>query len=101
MLTQSFTYPARLYRTGSGMIGIEWSDGKSRVYAARDLRERCPCAGCASERRADAESPATDASLEVTEMSPVGNYAYKVVFSDGHSTGIFPLDLLRSLGRDA
>jgi DUF971 family protein len=31
-------------------------------------------------------------------MAPVGNYAYKIAFSDNHSTGIFPLALLRQLG---
>jgi DUF971 family protein len=33
-------------------------------------------------------------------MTPVGNYAYKILFSDGHDTGIYTLDLLRELGRD-
>jgi DUF971 family protein len=28
-------------------------------------------------------------------MQPVGNYAYNVRFSDGHSSGIFGFDLLR------
>jgi DUF971 family protein len=31
-------------------------------------------------------------------MDPVGNYAYRILFSDGHETGIFTLDLLRRLG---
>jgi len=32
-------------------------------------------------------------------MDPVGNYAYRILFSDGHDTGIFTLELLRELGR--
>jgi DUF971 family protein len=31
-------------------------------------------------------------------MEPVGHYAYSIQFSDGHNTGIYTLDLLRSLG---
>jgi DUF971 family protein len=31
-------------------------------------------------------------------MKPTGNYAYGIEFSDGHDTGIFTLELLRSLG---
>jgi len=31
-------------------------------------------------------------------MDPVGNYAYRILFSDGHETGIYPLELLRGLG---
>jgi DUF971 family protein len=30
-------------------------------------------------------------------MSPVGNYAYSIRFSDGHSAGIFPYELLKSI----
>jgi DUF971 family protein len=28
----------------------------------------------------------------------MGNYAYAIAFSDGHSSGIFSLELLRQLG---
>jgi DUF971 family protein len=36
--------------------------------------------------------------LTILGMRPVGNYAYSISFSDGHDTGIFTLELLRSLG---
>jgi DUF971 family protein len=39
--------------------------------------------------------------LKVTGMTPVGNYAYSIAFSDGHNTGIYPLTLLRELGEPA
>lgn len=35
--------------------------------------------------------------LTITGMVPVGNYAYHIQFSDGHDTGIYPLEFLRSL----
>jgi DUF971 family protein len=31
-------------------------------------------------------------------MTPVGNYAYGIAFSDGHDTGIYTVDYLRELG---
>ena len=34
-------------------------------------------------------------------MHPVGNYAYNVHFSDGHSAGIYTFDLLRQIGEAA
>jgi DUF971 family protein len=39
--------------------------------------------------------------LTISKMEPVGNYAYSIEFSDGHGTGIYTLELLRQLGRDA
>jgi DUF971 family protein len=36
--------------------------------------------------------------LAITGMQPVGQYAYKIVFSDGHDSGIYTLEYLRELG---
>ncbi|MDB5590249.1 DUF971 domain-containing protein [Enterovirga sp.] len=38
--------------------------------------------------------------VAITAVDPVGNYAVRLVFSDGHSTGIYPWDLLVRLGQD-
>jgi DUF971 family protein len=43
-------------------------------------------------------APAAAEPVTIRQMTPVGNYAYSIHFSDGHSTGIYTLDLLRSLG---
>ena len=40
----------------------------------------------------------TIAAVEVVDVSPVGNYAYSIAFSDGHDTGIYTLEFLRELG---
>jgi len=36
--------------------------------------------------------------VKITRIDPVGNYAVKLVFSDGHDTGIFSWSYLRKLG---
>lgn len=38
--------------------------------------------------------------VAVAEMVPVGNYAVRIVFDDGHDTGIFTWSYLARLGRD-
>lgn len=35
--------------------------------------------------------------VDITAIEPVGNYAIKPVFSDGHDTGIYSWDLLHDL----
>ena len=35
--------------------------------------------------------------LAPVEISPVGNYAYKIVWNDGHDTGLYTLEYLRQL----
>jgi len=34
----------------------------------------------------------------ITAVEPVGNYAVRLVFSDGHDTGLYSWDFLYSLG---
>jgi DUF971 family protein len=38
--------------------------------------------------------------VNIVAIEPVGNYAVKLVFSDGHNTGLYSWDYLYDLGRD-
>lgn len=39
-------------------------------------------------------------AVQIERLEPVGNYAVRPVFSDGHETGIYSWDYLYELGRD-
>jgi DUF971 family protein len=88
---------------------IEWSDGAKREIAFGELREACPCATCREKRKEPPQpsgslpvlSLAEARPLKIQAMTPVGSYAYNIEFSDGHDTGIYTLELLRSLGKEA
>jgi DUF971 family protein len=106
--------PESIERSGENSLAIGWSDRSRRIYTARELRDACPCATCREKTRAK-ESEAqggrpktlpvlTAAELQpltILRMMPLGNYAYNIAFSDGHDSGIFTFELLRSLGREA
>ena len=97
--------PTELSLNETGDLLIQWSDEKSRLYRISVLRDSCPCATCREQRKAQ---PTTDLlpvlkieetqPLKITEMSPVGSYAYGITFSDGHDSGIFTLEHLYELG---
>ncbi len=85
-------------------IEIAWSDGVTATYSPRLLRDACPCATCREQRAAPVATsllpvldPRETVPLAVIGMSPVGQYAYSIDFSDGHSSGIYTLDYLREL----
>jgi len=85
-------------------IEIIWSDGLTARYSPRLLRDACPCASCRELRAAPAAKPLLPVleprdtlPLTVTGMSPVGQYAYAIEFSDGHSSGIYTLEYLHEL----
>lgn len=85
------------------MLTIQWSDGRTLTYPVAELRRNCPCATCRSEQSragVDEEPPPVAGDVTIRQMSPVGNYAYKISFSDGHDTGIYTLPLLEELGHE-
>jgi prepilin-type processing-associated H-X9-DG protein len=107
--------------SGKG-VDITWADGHASHYDFAYLREACPCAMCNDERQKKAagqekekqlkkENPALgDAPVLSSPLLPmykpkltaksahaVGNYALQIDFNDGHATGIFSFDYLRTV----
>jgi DUF971 family protein len=93
--------------SGAG-VDITWADGHESHYDFAYLREECPCATCNDERGKKeafgAAAPASSAVLPMFKPKPraqsatvMGNYAVQIRFSDGHSTGIYSYDQLRSI----
>ncbi len=105
--------PVSIERQGDVGITISWSDGAVTHWTAGQLRKSCPCASCREKKRAAFDSAAASEAagkppmlpvlsaaearpLRVESMRPVGNYAYNIGFSDGHSSGVFLFELLRN-----
>ena len=106
--------PIAIERNGDAAIVIRWSDGGECEWTVEGLRKACPCASCREKKRgamgqgeaeADSGTPSKPAMLPVLSaaeaqplriesMRPVGAYAYSITFSDGHSSGIYPMALL-------
>src|SRR5215471_16586152 len=93
-------------KTGAG-VDITWADGHSSHYDFTYLRDNCPCATC-NDQRAKKENMAAmnlpaSPLLPMYKLKPransatqVGNSAIQINFNDGHSTGIFSYDYLRT-----
>ncbi|HYM48483.1 MAG TPA: DUF971 domain-containing protein, partial [Burkholderiaceae bacterium] len=73
-----------------------WGDGTRSRYVYSMLRRECRCTECKSVARRDAPI-VPDPTVTVTSFLPIGNYAIRLVFDDGHDRGIFPFAFLRSL----
>ena len=87
------------HRIADGQLEIRWGDGHVSRFPFRPLRLACPCALCIDEwtgrPRLDPNLVALD--VRAFEVRNVGRYAFKLVWSDGHSTGIYAFDRLRAL----
>ena len=101
--------PIDLKKTDDRQLKIIWNDSVEQTISFIDLRKACRCANCMDKREQAIREPqplnalpvlsvAEARPLDIEQMHPVGNYAYNIHFSDGHSAGIFTFEMLRTLG---
>ncbi len=78
---------------------IDWSDGMRTVAPFRDLRLRCPCASCIDEWTGQPllDPRTVPDAIHPNLLNSIGRYAVRIVWSDGHATGIYSYDYLRRL----
>lgn len=96
--------PAEVGPTPDGRrLRIRWQDGVETEHEPRDLRLRCPCAACVDEMTGQRMlvPEMVDPDVYPLEIHYVGRYALQFVWSDGHSTGIYPFEYLRRLAADS
>ncbi|MHB8586844.1 MAG: P-loop NTPase [Thermoplasmatota archaeon] len=80
-------------------FSIGWSDGHASRYVMRELRGECPCALCVDENtgRRKVTSADVPADVRILSAEPVGRYALRFIWSDGHTTGIYSFRRLLEL----
>lgn len=89
-------------RQGEQILEVAWSEDRVDRIPYRRLRADCPCAACKDEwtgaRILDPGTIQDDLRLEGMEM--IGNYAVRIVWSDGHSSGLYTWETLNRIGSD-
>lgn len=87
-------------------LTVTWPDGHASFYPIAYLRKMSPSADAKALREEMARNPLTvlpagsvsdGKPLTAVSADVVGNYALRIVFSDGHSTGIYSWDYLLSI----
>ena len=80
-------------------------DGHISQYRSGWLHARCPCASCQEEANKPVAQPTglnllpvfDPSSEQLASLTPTGQYGYSIAFKDGHATGIFAFEYLRSI----
>ncbi len=83
------------HEQGSGLLRIDWSDGESTAYRLRGLRGWCPCAMCQGHGGGRNFVDVTEPVL--SSFEGVGRYGLRLLWADGHSTGMYSYTYLREL----
>lgn len=95
--------PIGLRRRDPRTLSLLWEDGHRDDFDVRDLRLACHCALCVEEtsghKLLDPKTVRPDVSPRA--ISSIGNYAIGIDWNDGHNSGIYSFEYLRSLGERA
>ncbi len=91
--------PARVTPFPNGELGIVWEDGHESYFPGHFLRCACACAICVDEMSGQKllRDNRVPKDVHVAKLEPMGNYAIRIDWSDGHSTGIYTFERLREL----
>jgi len=86
--------PQVSFAPGKGVVFT--ADGQEKVFAPAELRRGCRCAQCVNEMTGEKMLRDSDVGEDIVpeQISPMGNYAVTVSWSDGHSS-IYPFESLR------
>ena len=91
--------PKKISIKDKRFLVIEWEDNSQSSIALSNLRKNCPCATCLSERQKRAETYIpllSSVQLTIKNIKVIGNYAVQLVWQDGHDSGIYTYENLRS-----
>jgi DUF971 family protein len=83
-------------REESTVLALTWPDCGTRLLEAETLR-RASRAASEIRRQIDGVELVIPPGLYVSAVEPIGNYALRLSFSDGHDRGIYPWPYLREL----
>lgn len=99
-------HPLHLDLKRDEALTVRWSDDRVSVYPVPLLRRLSPSADAQQTRESLAANPLTvvpagnGAPLRAERLEPVGRYAVRLVFSDGHHTGLYTWSYLREIDPD-
>ncbi|WP_130470511.1 gamma-butyrobetaine hydroxylase-like domain-containing protein [Candidatus Magnetaquicoccus inordinatus] len=79
-------------------LQITWDSGEIFSYPMEYLRVKCPCADCCGHTPDQAKLIDGKQGVTIQSLLPVGRYALKIAFSDGHDSGVFSWSTLFDLG---
>ena len=87
-------------RTTSRVLQVTFADGRVFELPFEYLRVHSPSAEVKGHGPGQEVLVTGKSGVGIRAVEPVGQYAVKLVFDDGHDTGLFTWKYLYELGRD-
>ena len=85
---------------GGAGLKVEFACGSKYEFAAELLRVMSPSAEVQGHSPEQRVTVGNKRNVKIKELRPVGTYAIRIAFNDGHDTGLYTWTYLQQLGRE-
>jgi len=93
-------WPTELYyKKSERVLYVTFDAGEKFGLTAELLRIESPSAEVQGHRPEEKITLTGKENVAITAIKPVGNYAVRIVFDDGHNTGLYSWDYLYELAQ--
>ena len=98
-MTDIWPTALRVQNKGANLL-VTFDSGESHNLSAEYLRVESPSAEVKGHGPGQEQLVWGKRFVTISKAEPVGSYAVRLIFSDGHSTGLFTWAYLAKLGRE-
>jgi DUF971 family protein len=81
-------------------LTVAFDSGEHYTLGAEYLRVESPSAEVRGHGGGPKQIVRGKGDVKIARLEPVGNYAVRIVFDDGHDSGLYGWDFLAKLGRE-
>ena len=81
-------------------LSVVFDSGEHYALTAEYLRVESPSAEVQGHSPDQKKTVLDKETVKILALEPVGNYAVRILFDDGHDTGLYSWDYLHELGRE-
>lgn len=81
------------------LLTVAFDDGARYAMSAHYLRVESPSAEVRGHGGGPKNPVIGKEQVKIARLEPVGNYAVRIIFDDGHDSGLYSWDFLAELGR--
>jgi DUF971 family protein len=101
MTNEAAPWPLELrLKQGGSHLRMEFDSGEAFELTAEYLRTHSPSAEVKGHGPGQEVLVTGKHNVRIRDLEPIGNYAVRLIFDDGHSTGLYTWPYLLKLGRE-
>ena len=89
-----------IYNKLKKTLNIVFHDNYNANISAELLRVESPSAEVQGHSSKNKNTPLNKNNVSIRQIERVGNYAIRIIFDDGHDTGIYSWSYLRSMSEN-